>query len=232
MSDKMNVLKIMGIGIISLFLLGCSEEQLLLSEETTEIVEESMVPSSDIEEVMEEVKNEDENGNENSVSGAPPIVLEPVLIAVHVCGAVKQPGVYFLEEGTRIVDAITMAGGFREEADEEYVNQALLLQDGIKVDIPTKEEVENGSVKSQENEALYGLQADSSVVREQGKIDLNTAEEAVLCTLPGIGESRAKSIIAYRDTHGPFEKIEDVMKVSGIKEAAFEKIKDKIIVSR
>ena len=67
---------------------------------------------------------------------------------------------------------------------------------------------------------------------ETGKIDLNTADEALLCTLPGIGESRAKSIIAYRSEHGAFKRIEDVMQVSGIKEAAFEKIKEYVTVSK
>ena len=232
MLNKVNIMKKIGIGMLSLFLLGCSDDQFLLTDETLETKEESVIPDVNAAETSSEMINVKENESEKSSSSDIPISAEPMLIAVHVCGAVKEPGVYFLEEGTRIVDAICMAGGFCEEADEDYVNQALLLQDGVKVYIPTKEEVESRVVKMEDKEALYGMQTEASGAGETGKININTADVAMLCTLPGIGESRANSIIAYRDANGPFEKIEDIMKVSGIKEAAFEKIKDKIIVSR
>ena len=163
-------------------------------------------------------------------------------LAVHVCGAVKNPGVYYLEEGKRICDAIEAAAGFTIEADENYLNQALLLQDGMKVYIPTKEETQNleqnnlgienaGQAGSLVGDETTGKNVALGETKDQ-KIDLNTADITLLCTLPGIGESRAKSIISYREKNGPFEKIEDVMKISGIKKAAFEKIKDKIMVTR
>ena len=122
----------------------------------------------------------------------------------------------------------------------------------MKIVIPTKEEVrlmeENeeaqqegvGALPVEKNTGSSYVQystsqsitkSDSAGNEESGKVDLNTADENTLCTLPGIGPSRAKSIIDYRDKNGKFKKIEDVMQVSGIKEAAFEKIKDRIMVS-
>ena len=111
--------------------------------------------------------------------------------------------------------------------------------------IPTKEETKRWKEKEQEAEAkpyeegeaemfyVQYAESDSSTVGDEksGKVNLNTADEKMLCTLPGIGTSRAKSIIDYRTKNGVFKRIEDVMKVSGIKEAAFEKIKDFITVS-
>ncbi|MBR5598130.1 MAG: helix-hairpin-helix domain-containing protein [Lachnospiraceae bacterium] len=236
MSKQINITKIMGIGMLSLFLLGCSEEKFLLTEATEGMETVMENPSGESEKNQEQALEKEDNISyenleaENSMNHQ--VAVEPVMIAVHVCGAIKQPGVYFLEEGARIVDAISQAGGFSEEADQEYVNQALVLQDGMKIDIPTKEEVNNGYVGNEGNGISSVISVQGAETKENGKINLNTADEALLRTLPGIGESRAKSILAYRDTHGPFEKIEDIMKVSGIKEAAFEKIKDKIIVSK
>ncbi len=135
------------------------------------------------------------------------------LICVDVCGAVEHPGVYFLEEGARVYEAVQMAGGLTPDADVNRINQAEALQDGAKVRIYTTEEAE----ALQESEAASGL------------VNLNTADEELLCTLSGIGEARAKDIIAYRKEHGAFRTVEEIMNVSGIKEATFEKIKDKIV---
>jgi len=143
--------------------------------------------------------------------------MQPVV--VHVCGAVMQPGVYELEKGSRIAQAVDMAGGFAEDADESYVNLAELLTDGTQIYIPTKEE------------ALVLKQESQEMGNSSGKVNINTADKALLCTLPGIGETRATDIIAYRQKNGGFSSIEDIMKVSGIKEAGFQKIKDKIVVN-
>lgn len=133
---------------------------------------------------------------------------------VYVCGQVHQPGVYVLEEGQRIFEAVEMAGGFTEEAAEGYLNLAAPVTDGMKLLVPD------------ESQAAEGIQALGD--GESGKINLNTAAREELMTLPGIGQSRAEDIIRYREAHGGFARIEDIMKVSGIKEAAFEKIKDQI----
>lgn len=139
---------------------------------------------------------------------------------VHVCGQVENPGVYELEPGSRVYEAIEMAGGFGSEAAGWYLNLAQEITDGMKIQVPTRQEA-------------AGMEAgDFSGSTQQGsqKVNLNTASSEQLMTLTGIGESRAADIIRYREEHGPFRRIEDIMNVSGIKEGAFEKIKDSITV--
>lgn len=137
----------------------------------------------------------------------------PAEICVYVCGAVNAPGVYTLPAGSRVYEAVRMAGGLSDEADERAVNQAEVLTDGRQVTIPTKAEV------LKEEEGAAG-----------GPVNINTAGVSELMRLSGVGESRAKDIIAYRKEHGAFSVPEDIMKVPGIKEAVFEKIKDDITV--
>ncbi len=144
---------------------------------------------------------------------------------VHICGAVQNPGIYILEEESRIYQAIEKAGGFSEEADQDYLNQADRLTDGMKLYVPTKEETaEAGGMGSWQGVGETGLQAESTLV------NINTAGEELLCTLSGVGSTRAKSIIAYREKNGAFQKIEDIMNVDGIKDGLFQKIKDSITV--
>jgi competence protein ComEA len=142
------------------------------------------------------------------------------LIYVHLCGEVKNPDVYQVEKGTRLFDIIKLAGGLTEEAAGEYVNQAAALSDGQQVYIPSKTEVKD---KSPMNQEVAGE-------KELLKVNINTADVNELMTLPGIGEAKAESIINYRQEHGEFKAIEDIKNISGIKDSAFNKIKDKIMV--
>lgn len=142
--------------------------------------------------------------------------VEPEYIYVYVCGAVEKPGVVKLTAGSRAETAVIEAGGMTEEADSAYINLAAKVEDGEKLFVPTKEEVI--------------LIERERIDRENGMVNINTADSDTLCTLPGIGESRAADIIKYRDNNGGFGCIEDIMKVSGIKTNAFEKIRDKITV--
>lgn len=137
-------------------------------------------------------------------------------IFVHICGAVISPGMYEVPSGSRISDAIEIAGGFSDDADENYLNLAKEVENGEQIKVPTKDE------------AKKALQESANVA--DGVVNINTADVTQLSTLPGIGSARAESIIGYRNEHGAFKKIEDIMNVSGIKEAAFAKIKDKIKV--
>lgn len=146
---------------------------------------------------------------------------------VYVCGAVKAPGVYELEQGSRVFEAILLAGGFCEDACREYVNQAQEVTDAMKIYIPTAAQVENGELGPGEG---GWTQTGDAKAGGPSLVNINTADVETLKTLPGIGESRAEAIIDYRESSGSFEKIEDIMKVSGIKEGAFQKIKDKICV--
>ena len=166
---------------------------------------------------------------------------EEKTLVVHICGAVSAPGVYELPAGSRIIDAVEAGGGFLPEADEACCNLAEEIVDGCQIYIMTKSE----SCADGQTEKKAGIQtspdsdmqttdrnvrSNSAPALENGLVNLNTADIAALMTLPGIGESRAKAIISYREQHGAFAKIEDIMKISGIKQAAFSKIKDKITV--
>lgn len=166
---------------------------------------------------------------------------EAKTLVVHICGAVSAPGVYELPAGSRIIDAVEAGGGFLSEADEACCNLAEEIVDGCQIYIMTKTE----SCADGQTEKKAGIQtspdsdmqttdrnvrSNSAPALENGLVNLNTADIAALMTLPGIGESRAKAIISYREQHGAFAQIEDIMKISGIKQAAFSKIKDKITV--
>ena len=148
---------------------------------------------------------------------------EPALI-IHICGAVERPGVYELPGGSRIYQAIEEAGGFTDEADRDYLNQAKGLEDGIRLYVPTREETSQDGWTGEEAAVGTGQE------NRPGLVNINTADAAQLCTLAGIGSSKAKSIIAYREANGRYEKIEDVMKVEGIKQGLFAKIRDSITV--
>ncbi len=137
-------------------------------------------------------------------------------IQVYVCGAVIRPGVYTMQEGSRVETALVAAGGFSEEASRASVNLAGWLEDGQMIYFPTVEEI-----KAQEAEAL---------AEEMGIVNINTADVKNLCTLPGIGESKAADIISFREKNGPYKKPEDIMKVPGIKENLYQKIREKIAV--
>lgn len=155
----------------------------------------------------------------------------PRACTVHICGAVNRPGVYVMEEESRIYQAVEQAGGFRPDAHEDYLNQAGLLFDGMKIYVPTKEEVEaGGGGEGLLAPALGGEPSSQDPVGNPSLVNINTAGEDLLCTLNGVGSTRAKSIIAYREKNGPFQKIEDIMKVEGIKDGLFQKIKDSIRV--
>lgn len=134
---------------------------------------------------------------------------------VHICGEVAVPGVYEVETGSRIYDVLLAAGGFTREADQKAVNLAGEVSDGLQIVIPSAAET-----------AASENSGDSRLV------NINTASKEELCTLPGIGESRAADIISYRETYGPFLTGEDIMKVSGIKTSVYEKIKDNITAGK
>lgn len=129
---------------------------------------------------------------------------ETPTLFIHVCGAVEMPGVYELPIGSRIYDAVLAAGDFDAEADREAVNLVQELTDGEQIRIP-----------------FIGEGSDAG---RNGLIDINTAGEEELCQIPGIGESRAGAIIAYREEFGRFESVEELMKVPGIKEGIYARV--------
>lgn len=167
--------------------------------------------------------------------------MQQAMIYVDVCGAVANPGVFQLAAGSRVFQAIEAAGGYLPEAALTCVNRAGVLTDGQQLYILTQEEMErqgldpaemakasdgqmNGSAGTGQNTGM------AAQVQQDNRININTADEAQLTTLTGIGATRAQAIIAYREENGPFAAIEDIMNVQGIKEGTFAKIKDEIVV--
>lgn len=166
---------------------------------------------------------------------------------VYVCGEVRSPGVYCMEEGQRIFEAVEQAGGFTDKAVREYLNLADEICDGMKIFVPNREQVQSGQIPP-EGLVSYGFGDGSGVnagniastigagktgsgsASASARINLNTASKEELMTLRGVGSARAEDIIRYREKHGGFQKIEEIKKVSGIKETTFEKIKDQITV--
>jgi competence protein ComEA len=153
---------------------------------------------------------------------------------IYVCGAVRQPGVYPISSGMRVYEAIALAGGFSEEADEQWLNQAEMVQDSQRLYVYTKEETqqleEAGVTIDSADTASAAVQTQPTSDNTNGKININTADKETLMTLPGIGESRADAVIQYRQEHGAFFSIEEIQNISGIKNAVFSKLKDLITV--
>ncbi len=177
-----------------------------------------------------EWQSEDDSGQQG-ISRAESIL--PAEIYVDVCGAVAEPGVYRLDADSRVFHAIKAAGGFLPEAAGEYINQAEKVEDGQQIYIPTREEVKNRpSYQNPLEKSLSDEEAkkQGSEAGTSGKVNLNTADEDALTTLTGIGASKAQAILAYREEHGGFSAIEEILNVPGIKEGTFVKIKDNIAV--
>ena len=148
-------------------------------------------------------------------------------ICVFVCGAVKNEGVYYLDEGSRVIDAVNAAGGYREDADRTYVNQAEYVYDAERVSIPTAGEAEElrTDAKAERETPLK-----STGQSKEGLININTASRTELMEIPGIGESKADRIISYRENHGRFGSVEEIRNVSGIGSGIYEGLKDYITV--
>ena len=152
---------------------------------------------------------------------------EPIkYIYVDIKGAIKKPGVYKLEENSRIIDAINISGGLLKTANTTYTNLSKILNDSEVIKIYTNEEV-----KKLEKETPQELpKVEETPTIENKLININTASLEQLQTLNGIGESKAKSIVEYRTTNGNFKSIEEIKNVSGISESLYEKIKDSITI--
>lgn len=184
--------------VVLLLLVGCKKEPVFTVEESTDSLNRDSHPEEQVEEDNAEQQKED------------------VEIYVQVSGAVVSPGVYQLPLGSRVFQAVEMAGGLREDADFASVNQAKILTDGEQIYIYAVGEERELQSKSPQDD---------------GKVNLNTATAEDLMNLPGIGRSKADSIIAFREENGGFSSIEELMNIPGIKEGVFSKIKDHIKIS-
>lgn len=219
---KKRMIFICMIAVVSAFLLaGCGrKDAYVISGET---LDESLADASSVDETV--------------------LDSEPsATIYVDVDGAVLQPGVYSLPDNARVFDAVDAAGGLLPEACSEILNQAEHVSDGQKLYIMTKEEWEvqkelggsqewTGTQEGTGKQGQNGTQGtQKQAEQDDGLVDLNRATESELCTLPGIGQTRAQAIIAYREASGGFRSIDEIQNVSGIKSGTYEKIKNKIKV--
>ena len=179
--------------ICGLWYLGSSQMQ---HQEKTSVMETTVLDVTEKEDVAVEREDEPEEK-----------------IVVHVCGAVEKPGVYELEQDSRVYEVIALAGGILENAAPEQLNQAAFVSDGQQLYVPFQNE--NG-IKSGDVPGGF----------EQTGININTAGKEELMTLPGIGEAKADAIISYREEYGEFKEIQELTKIAGIKTSVYEKIKE------
>lgn len=167
---------------------------------------------------------------------------------VDIKGAVKNPGVYKIEEGKRIIDAINASGGLTEKSDTSIINLSKKLHDEMLIIVYTFDEIKEYKNKNLEmeeinkkmseklvcpdksNDSCINNNSKNNEVSSNSKVSINTATLDELMSISGIGESKAKEIIKYREENGNFETIDEVTNVSGIGDALFEKIKDSITV--
>ena len=153
-------------------------------------------------------------------------------IAIHIVGEVKNEGVIYLKKGSRIIDAINEAGGETKQADLSQINLAYVLEDGVKIYIPNKKEkITEYIIESNGNNVIQeGNKTSNTEKGDSDKVNINTATQEELDSLPGIGPSTAQKIINYREENGLFKKIEDIQNVKGIGDSKYSDVKDKITV--
>ena len=177
-----------------------------------------------------QIKKDPESEPDVSPSTAADLTETEAPCFVHVCGEVESPGVYEMKAGQRVFEAIAMAGGFTEKAAQSYLNLAEPVWDGMKLEVPDQEQAPATEWTASAGQAGSPVPGGRAAGAAPEKVNLNTATKEELMTLRGIGEAKAEDIIRYREKSGGFTRIEDIMQISGIKNAAFEKIKDDITV--
>lgn len=207
------------------FCLGCGQEDetvfLEQKEELSEETEKTNETEVEKESKPKESEESETEDRENKSAGQEQI-------CVFVCGFVRNPGVYYLNINARLYEAVEAAGGFLEEADAGWLNQAEILSDGDKVRIYSKEEtqkMQEAGMKEESGTAEKSVEKNQqNQTQDAGKVNINTAFAEELQTIPGIGAAKAAAIIEYREVQGEFKSTEEIQNVPGIKGKTFEKI--------
>ena len=224
------LLIILAIGFVIYILAGNSSEYSALDLENDAVVESGEDVDNGQENSMQSADNTNVTDDGNDIDNTNQVTEEVVEIAVHITGEVKKQGLIYLKEGSRVADAIEKAGGETENADLSQINLAYVLQDGQKIYVPNKNEKisqyitgNSGNNGTEENNT-------SNSNKEDAKVNINTANQSELDSLPGIGPSIAQKIIDYREENGNFKTIEELQNVKGIGDAKYEEIKDMVTV--
>lgn len=235
----MKKLNILLIGFaISLSLSGCGTQGILV--ETMKDEEPNVIASDNIFEDDSETATNSENVSETTSADSKTASAEETTednpettVTVYVCGAVVNEGVYELPAGSRLSDALQAAGGYDANALHGYVNLAKLVEDGERVYFPDYQEFEELGLVPMSGESSTGASNETAgdSISSGGKVNINTADAEQLKSLPGIGDTKAADIIAYREEHGSFGSIEDIQNVNGIGESTYNRISSYITVN-
>ena len=151
-------------------------------------------------------------------------------IVVHVVGAVARPGVHEVSAGSRVVDAVQVAGGLTDDADPARLNLAEPLHDGARVWVPAVGEAQEPNVVGV-TPSVSGSAESGGAAQPGGPIDINAADASALQRLPGIGPALSDAIVAYRARAGPFTSVDDLTKVSGIGASKMQRLRELVVVS-
>ena len=223
MKDKLIIYKITYLACVGMLVLlcGCGAKtdslEMLLAENGKQVAEQTNTARQDTSPGDTEPTDGQAEGQEQT-------------LRVHICGYVRVPGIYEMPADARLYDLLMAAGGFAEGANKDVLNLAEYLADGNRIYVPGESAQAQGTAG--ETEATNGLseQAIAQAALQDTLININTASQSLLETLPGIGPAKAQEIIAYRTANGPFDSIEGIMEVTGIKEALFERLKPFVTV--
>ena len=220
----------LAIGFVIYILAGNSSEYSALDLENDALVDSGKNVENEQENSMQSADNTNVTDDGNDIDNTNQVTEEVVEIAVHITGEVKKQGLIYLKEGSRVADAIEKAGGETENADLSQINLAYVLQDGQKIYVPNKNEKISQYItgNSGNNDTEENNTSNSS--KEDSKVNINTANQSELDSLPGIGPSIAQKIIDYREENGNFKTIEELQNVKGIGDAKYEEIKDRVTV--
>ena len=217
---KLIILIILIIGIIIALIIYITSQN-----NNNEISLDSLVSGN--ENIAENINNEINNQSGNQLVNE---IDKTEEIIIHIVGEVKKQGVVHLKQGDRIIDAIEKAGGETKNADLSQINLAYKLEDGQKIYIPNKNEKIDEYITTSNGNNIMNENNNETKERKENKVNINTANQSELDSLPGIGPSIAQRIIEYREENGNFKRIEDLQNVKGIGDAKFSDIKDNVTV--
>lgn len=231
-SRKNNISKICILSLILVVIAatGCGNNEVYVNSEEVciEDYDEKENDASEESGPSDALSSKEDSSNEISASSSD--TTDEYRYVVYICGQVNAPGVYKVAPGTRVYEVLELAGGYTDNAYTDNINQAETVSDSQMIRVLSFEEKEQFEADGKIAEpGIAGISNESET--DSKKVDLNRASREELMTLPGIGASKADSIIAYRNENGGFKSVEDLMKITGIKEGVFNKIREFVTVN-